>query len=200
MARTKKNNNTSRKRVATIADVKQIIRGQAEIKRYVLLSTGNSNTTTGNVINLSNGIVQGDDITNRAGDQIRMIRHQLHVRGSAITVNQTFRFIWFKDNTNRGTTPSVIELLNSASYFAQYNPVTLQQSRFTILGDLSLDCSINGESIKSKMLNRKGKLVSYNGATAVAGSNGPGAVFVLVIGDSLTGLYDIAYEAHYTDL
>lgn len=191
---------TSNSRKATIADVKSIVRGLAETKRYVQLSNANSNTTAGTVLNLSNGIVQGDDINQRSGDQIRMARHQLHVRASAITVNQTFRFIWFKDNTNRGTTPAVLEVLNTANYFSQYNTVNLQQHRFTILQDLSLDCSINGESIKSKMLSKKGKLVSYNGATAVAASNGPGATFLLVIGDSLTGLFDVAYEVHYTDL
>lgn len=186
--------------MATISEVKQIIRGRAEIKRYVQVSNTNANATAGTIQNLSNGIVQGDDLNQRAGDQIRMVKHILHVRGSAITVSQTFRFIWFKDNTNRGTTPTVLEVLNTANYMSQYAPAPLQQARFSILADFMLNCNLSGESIKSRKVSLPGKLVSYNGATAVAASNGPGAVFLLVIGDSITGLYDFSYEVHYTDL
>lgn len=188
------------KRVATVGDVKRIIRGQAEIKRYVAVSVTNGNTTAGSITNLSNGIVQGDDLTQRAGDQIRMVKHILSVRATAITVSQTFRFIWIKDNTNRGTVPTVLEVLSNVNFMAPYAPAPLQQSRFSILADFKLNCSLTGESIKSRTLKLPGKLVSYNGATAVAASNGPGATFLLVIGDSNTGLWDFSYEAHYTDL
>lgn len=187
-------------KLVTASDVRNIIRSQAEKKRFVVVSVTNGNTTAGSVTNLSNGIIQGDDLTQRAGDQIRMVRHILAVRATAITVSQTFRFIWLKDNTNRGTVPTVLEVLSNVNFMAPYQPAPLQQSRFTILADFKLNCSLTGESIKSRELSLPGKLVSYNGATAVAASNGPGAVFLLVIGDSNTGLWDFSYEAHYTDL
>lgn len=170
-----------------------------EHKRFAVLANTNSNATAGNVINLTNGIIQGDDITQRSGDQIRIKSHRLVVRASAITVNQTFRFVWFRDNMNRGTTPGVTEVLNTANFMSQLNPAPLQQKRFTILADFQLDCNVAGEAIKSKVINQPGNLVFYNGATAVAASNGPGAIFLLEIGDSLTGLYDLAYEPIYTD-
>ena len=189
-----------RNKYTTASDVRNILRGNAELKRFVLLSTTNSNTTTGTVINLTNGIIQGDDLNQRSGDQVKVQKHTLHVKASAITVNQSFRFILFKDNMNRGTTPGVAEILNTANYLSQYNTVTKQQNRFTILRDFMLDCNVAGESIKSRVVNAKGHRVSYNGATAVAASNGPGAIFLLVIGDSLTGQYDLSYESVYLDL
>lgn len=180
-------------------DVAQMIMARQELKRFPLVNTANTNATAGVVQNLTNGIIQGDDISQRTGDQIRIVKHTLRVRATAITVSQTFRFIWFKDNTNRGSTPTVLEVLNTASHMSQYNPISLQQKRFTIFNDFVLNCSLTGESIKERVITRKGHVVNYNGATAVAASNGPHANFLLVIGDSLTGLYDIGYEAVYTD-
>lgn len=190
----------TKSRLATVSDVKRILRDQAELKRYVLVSVTNGNTTAGSVTNLSNGIIQGDDLTQRAGDQIRAVRHILSVRATAITVSQTFRFILFKDNNNRGTVPTVLEVLSNVNFMSPYAPAPLQQHRITILKDFKLNCSLTGESIKSRTLTLPGNLVSYNGATAVAASNGPGALFLLVIGDSNVGLWDFSYEAHYTDI
>lgn len=179
--------------------VQRAVVRQFELKRFALISTANANATAGSVVNLTNGIIQGDDIVQRSGDQIRIRTHKLTVRASAVAASQTFRFIWFRDNMNRGTTPTVLELLNTASFMSQYNPVSLQQKRFTIIRDVTLDCSLAGEAIKSKSLTSPGTLVNYNGATAVAASNGPGAIFLLEIGDAITGLYDLSYEPVYTD-
>jgi hypothetical protein len=200
-----KNNNmrrrTKRNTVngTTKQQVKAMMLSRVELKRFPLISNTNTNATAGIVNNLTNGIIQGDDINQRSGDQVRIFKHTLRVRATAITVSQTFRFIWFKDNTNRGTTPTVTEVLNSANHMSQYNPAPMQQHRFTILKDFVLNCSLTGESIKERIVTLPGHLVNYNGQTAVAGANGPGAVFLLVIGDSLVGLYDFAYEAVYTD-
>jgi hypothetical protein len=179
--------------------MQRMVMYQLERKRFALVSTTNTNATAGIVNNLTNGIVQGDDINQRSGDQIRIVSHELKVRASAVTVSQTFRFIWFRDNMNRGTTPTVTEVLNTANFMSQYSPAPLQQKRFTILRDFSLNCNLTGESIKSRTITLPGANVFYNGATAVAGSNGPGALFLLTIGDSLTGLFDFSYEPVYTD-
>lgn len=201
MSKRQKRTTTSRSvRSLTTKDVRNIIRGVSEVKRFTLVNTLNLNATAGTVLNLSNGIIQGDDVSQRAGDKIRMTKQMLRVRASAITVSQTFRFIWFKDNTNRGTTPGVTEVLNSANFMAQYNPVTMLQHRFTILKDMVLDCNLSGESIKHLVVQHGGTSCFYNGATAVAASNGPGAIFLLVIGDAITGTWDVGYEAHYLDL
>lgn len=195
-----KRNNAKRIKYTTASDVRNIIIGNAELKRFVSISSGNSNSTAGVVNNLTNAIVQGDDLNMRTGDQLKVQKHTLHVKTSAITVNQSFRFILFKDNTNRGSTPTVTEVLNTANYLSQYSPVTKQQHRFTILHDFMLNCNVAGESIKSRVVTSKGHRVNYNGSTAVAASNGPGAIFVLCIGDSLTGQFDFSYECVYLDL
>lgn len=187
------------KRVNVARSVRRALDKFVEKKRFALISNTNGNTTAGVVNNLTNGIVQGDDINQRSGDQVRIKTHRLHIRASAITVSQTFRFLLVRDNMNRGTTPTVLEVLNTANFMSQYNPTSLQQKRFTIMRDVSLDCSLTGESIKHVTFELPGSLVSYNGATAVAASNGPGAIFLLEIGDSLTGLYDFSYEPIYTD-
>jgi hypothetical protein len=155
----------------------------------------------GNVINLSNGIIQGDDINQRTGGKIKCTKQILRVRFSAVVASQSVRFIFFKDNTNRGTTPAVTEVLNSASVMSQYNPTVMLQHRFTILADITLNGNLNGEAIKERVVTSKAKYpIYYDATTAIAAANGPGATFVLVIGETASGLYDVAYEAHYLDL
>lgn len=178
---------------------RRVVNRVLEKKRFALVSTTNTNATAGVVNNLTNGIVQGDDINQRSGDVIRIVNHTLKIRASAVTVSQTFRFIWFRDNMNRGTTPTVVEVLNTANFMSQYAPAPLQQKRFTIIKDVFLNCNLAGESIKSRSFTLPGTEVFYNGATSVAASNGPGALFLLTIGDSITGLFDFSYEPVYTD-
>lgn len=195
MTKTIKINRMSRKRKRLSSPYGAIF----ERKRFALVSTNNTATTAGIVNNLTNGIVGGDDISQRSGDQIHILSHTYTVRSSAITVNQSFRHILFRDNMNRGTTPTVLEVLNTANFMSQYNPTSLQQKRFTILADFMLDCNVAGESIKSRTIRLPGQVVFYNGQTAVASANGPGAIFALEIGDSLTGLYDFSYEPIFVD-
>lgn len=177
-----------------------MLASQVELKRFVLLSTANVPAAAGTVINLSNGIVQGDDGNNRSGNLINVKRQILRVRFSAVAASQTVRFIFFKDNNNRGTTPAVLELLQSASLMSQFNTTVSLQHRFSILHDISISGNLNGESIKERVINNKRTYpIYYDASTAVAAANGPGATFVLVIGETASGLYDIAYEVHYGD-
>lgn len=187
-------------KVVTLRDVKNLIASTAEIKRFVNLSSGNSSTTVGTVINLTNGIIQGDDINQRTGQQIKILKNTLHFRATALLTSQSFRLIVFKDNDNRGTTPAVTEVLNSANFMAMYNPTPLQQGRFKIFKDVTLDCNLNGEAIKHIYFSWKGVTCFYNGATAVAASNGPGALFYLMIGEAGSGLFDHSFECKYLDM
>lgn len=187
-------------RVNIARTVKEVIESTAENKRLVFLDNTNIVSNTGTVVNISNNIVQGDNFSDRTGDQIRALHQTLYVRGTAITDNQSIRFIWFKDNTNRGTTPAVTEVLDTASVTSQYNGVTMQQRRFTIYHDLTLDLSLNGEIIKhaERVVNRR-QQIFYNGAAAVASANGPGATFVLVIGSHATGQWDASAMIRFLD-
>ncbi|UTQ50799.1 MAG: 21.8 kDa coat protein [Tomato albetovirus 1] len=185
----------------TAKEVRAIVAGMAETKRFALANTANVPAAAGTVINLTNGVIQGDNVNERSGDKIKLTKQILRVRFSAVVASQTVRFILFKDNTNRGTTPAVTELLNSASLMSQYNPTTMVQQRFTVLADVSLNGNLNGEAIKERVISRNSKYsVYYSGGTAIATANGPGATFVLVIGETASGLFDIGYEVHYLDL
>ncbi|AAA69584.1 coat protein [Satellite tobacco necrosis virus 2] len=190
---------SNRKSVAS--QVRSIVESMAEQKRFAFLTNTNTVTTAGTVINLSNNIVQGDDLVNRTGDQIKTIHQTLLTRCTGITNSQSFRFIWFRDNTNRGTTPAVTEVLDSASITSQYNPTTFQQKRFTVFQDFMLDTSIVGRVIVHRTaVDKKRRAIFYNGAASVAASNGPGATFVLVIGSHATGQYDVTAEIVYLDM
>lgn len=163
-------------------------------------NVGIASTTVGTVVNLTNGIVQGDDVSQRSGDKIKLVTNKFHFRSTALLTSQSFRVIIFRDNMNRGTTPAVTEVLNSANFMVMYNPVTMLQGRFKIVKDVTLDCNVNGEAIKHFYLTWKGAPCFYNGATAGAASNGPGALFFLMIGEAGSGLFDYSYEAQYLDV
>ncbi len=181
-------------------EIRQVLENTAEVKRLQFIDNTNTISNTGTVVNISNNIVQGDDISTRTGNQVRALRQWLYVRFTAITDSQSARIIWFKDNTNRGTTPAVTELLQSATITSPYAPASMQQHRFTIFKDFTLNCSLNGELIKSaEYMHNKRHMIYYNGAAAVASANGPGATFILIIGNVSTGQWDAGAEIQYLD-
>lgn len=181
--------------------VRRAIVQRAEKKVGVTGNTTVGITTAGTVINLSNNIVQGDDFFQRTGDKIFIQKVLLKMRGVALVGSQTIRFIFLSDRFNQGTTPAVGDILQAANFIATYNQLTVvQQKRFVIHGDWSLDCNFAGEAIKSitKTYGEMGSIF-YNGSTAVAASNGKGSQFLLVIGSAATGTYDFNWEGTFTD-
>lgn len=195
-----KQNKMARRRIPNRRNIRRTIIAMAEQKTRSLINTGNAITTAGTVINLSNNIVQGDDTINRNGNLITIVSDTLEFRCQAVATSQSFRAIWFRDNLNKGSTPTVTELLESASFMARYNPTTLLQRRFTIFRDVALDCSIAGKDIQTAVMKRgNSDRVFYNGATAVAASNGNGATFLLVIGSAATGSFDFSDQIRFVD-
>jgi hypothetical protein len=153
------------------------------------------------MINLTNNVAQGDNFADRTGDKITLVHTLMKTRFTAVGLSQTARFILFSDRFNQGTTPAITDVLQNNNFLAGYNqPIVVQQRRMVIHRDWTIDCNIAGEAIKSHSftLGRTGD-VYYNGTTAVAASNGRGAMFLLVIGSLSTGLYDLMIESQYTD-
>lgn len=188
-------------RKVTASQVKSILEGIAEKKVLSVAQTTQTISSSGTVINLTNSIVEGDDIYNRSGTKVKILSQLIRFRFSAVSTNQSARFLLVKDNINTGTTPTVIDILPTASWQSHYSDVrTIQQNRFTILHDETLDVSINGEAVKSvyKRFTRKYP-VFYNGATAVSSSNGKGATFLVVIGSSSTGIFDYDWQGVFND-
>lgn len=169
-----------------------------------VFSTQAANTTiasTGVVINLSNGIVEGDDINMRSGTRITIMKQTLRFNFQAAVTTQSARVILFADMMNTGTTPTISDVIPTAGYLSHYSDVReIQQKRYVILWDTIIDCSLTGNTTltKKKVVNRPCQ-VSYNGTTAVAASNGKGTVCLLVIGSASTGDFDYDWQAVYND-
>jgi hypothetical protein len=173
----------------------------AEKKVYSTQAANTTIASTGTVINLSNGIVEGDDINMRSGTTLTVTKQTLRFNFQASVATQSARVILFRDMMNTGTTPSISEVLPTSGYLSHYSDVReIQQRRYQILWDTVFDCSLTGNTTttKLKVVNRPCR-VMYNGTTAVAASNGKGAIFLLVIGSASTGDFDYDWQAVYND-
>jgi hypothetical protein len=179
-------------------------RALLRVAEHKAFSTSVLNTTiasTGTVINLTNGIIEGDDVNQRSGTTLTVIKQHLRFNFEASVTTQSARFILFRDTMNTGTTPTVAEVLPATTFISQYSDVReIQQKRYDIMMDTVLDCSIAGEATKTRMKSFTKKCkVYYNGTTAIAAANGKGAIFLLVIGSASTGTFDYNWQAVYND-
>lgn len=176
---------------------------QQQIERKVLVSsiTAALPSTSGTIHQLTNFIVQGDNFNQRAGDKITCADHTLKINATAITNSTSIRYILFQDQQNNGTTPVVTDVLDTADYLAGYSQLAvLQQRRFRILHDSTLDVNIAGEALKTREYKLpKSGVTWFNGATAVAASNGKGALFMLIIASAAAGTSDYTWTYRYYD-
>lgn len=192
----------SKKRQSVQSMIQKALNRRSEVKSILVSQAPLAVSALGTVSNMTSNIGQGDDINQRNGDTILSQGYTLNFRFRAITTDQTVRFILFRDNFNLGTTPGVGDVLATALYRAEYNPLfVVQQKRFTILLDTFLDSNINGETLKTttKRIPSSGKIF-YNGAAVAGASNGRGAIFLLVIGDASTGLHEYTLQIRYMDV
>jgi len=198
-------NNKSQKRSVNTSQVQAIVRrtlaSVQERKAYSTQVTGATISSTGAIVALTNGIVEGDDINMRNGTTIyikRMhFRHAFNVNSS----DQSARFIIFRDKMNTGTLPTVAQILPTTGYLSHYSDTRMiQQKRYSILYDKTVDVSVTGPSRVSdkQEINFQGK-VMYNGTTTGAGNDGKGAIYLCVIGSLNNGIYDYDWQCEYTD-
>jgi len=185
---------------STLAIVKSYMSNTLERKVYSTSVTGTAITTAGVVIPISNGIIEGDDIANRQGTVINLVRARMLFRADA-TASSSVRFVLFRDMHNLQGFPTTSTLLPTGTWISQYSDVReMQQHRFKIIKDLTMDLCIAGQDVITKQFDipLKGK-VMFNGATAVVGSEGPGAVYLLVIGSAVSSSYDYTVQLIFTD-
>lgn len=196
MALPKRNRNTS-----LAAMVAKIIDKRVEHKSITATAVGTSIVLAGAVVVLTNPIVEGDEVNNRTGTMIRLSRIRVLYRGTSVTTSSSVRFILFRDMFNAGTTPAASDVLPAGNWISHYSDVRqIQQKRYHIIHDVTMDLPIAGENVKTLVfdLPLTGK-VFYNGATAVASSNGKGALCLLVIGNATSTAYDYDTQLVYTD-
>lgn len=186
--------------------VRDVLLSQQELKRANTNPGNTVWTTAGAITQISQQIVQGDSIQGRSGDTISP--KELTVNLAMVSIGHAYlgRVIIFQDMLNVGIDPTVAQVLDTASYIATYQPDTAQQHRFKILYDHTFSCDfISGvvtttsRMFKEFKFKLKGK-IRYNGATNVAASNGPGALYILFISDIASTNVTTEYYNYYTQL
>lgn len=199
MAPTRK---TSHSKAKMGLEIARAFKNRLEVKSVLISQAPTVISAPGIVQNISSNVAQGDDRNQRNGDTIISAGGTLNFRFRAVATDQTARFIVVRDNFNQGAGIAVTDVLESPLYRSEYNALTvLQQKRFTILLDQFVDSNLNGETLKTKTskITPHGK-VYYNGAAAVGASNGRGAIFLIIIGDAATGLYEFTYQFKWNDM
>jgi hypothetical protein len=183
-------------------EIAKAFKNRLEVKSILVSQSPTLISSTGTSNNITSTIAQGDDRNQRNGDTILSAGGILNFRFRAITTDQTARFLVVRDNFNQGAGIAVTDVLESPLYRSEYNALTvLQQKRFTILLDKMVDSNLNGETLKtiSCKIPPSGKIY-YNGAASAGTSNGRGALFLIVIGDATTGLYEYTFQVKWNDM
>jgi len=192
----------SRRNTPNMAAIaRNVLASQIENKVSSISAIGTAIVTTGNMINVTNNIIQGDDISQRSGTAIKLKRFRLLFRGTASATSASVRFILLRDMFNQGTTPAVSNILPATNWISQYADTReMQQHRFKIITDVMMDLNIAGENVITRQYDIPVKgTVYYNGPAAVSTDNGQGAVFLLVIGNSVLTAYDYTVQTVFTD-
>jgi hypothetical protein len=200
--KTRARRGAARNTPSVASTVKLVIAEMAEKKVYIQSAVATSVVTTGTVINVSNNILEGDELNQRTGQVIRLKRLRFLFRGTAVTTSASVRFVLLRDMLNTGTTPAVTDFLSSNNWISAYRDNRqIQQNQFKVIKDLTMDLNIAGENILTKQYDMMVKgVINYNGPSATASANGPGSLFLLVIGNSITTAYDYTIQVVYTDL
>jgi hypothetical protein len=201
MKNNKVSKNTNNGDYVTKTQVKQLLLSVTEPKVYSSQFSGANTTTTGFTFNLTNGIVQGDDVNMRSGTKIEVRAIRLALRGVSVAADATIRFVLYSDMFNIGTFPTTSQVLPTSGIMSHYSDVReIQQHRFRILHDETMDLSRNGPSVKTTVTNISRKFpIYYNGTTTGAASEGKGAISLLVIASTATEVYDYDFQVVYND-
>jgi hypothetical protein len=182
--------------------IKSMLNSRVELKRSVVAFTGLTTSTAGSITPITQGIVQGDTVSTRDGNQLLVmrlvVRHNL-VINTGVQCSQ--RVIIFWDNQANAAQPVVTDVLDSASFITGFNIPNAQSNRFHILHDEFIVTSLNGansgvDHVWTFPLHHK---VTYTGTTNVATANGKGAMYILYIADNANALFGTSLEVSFTD-
>lgn len=196
----------NRSKMVSESRVRQMIKSTrdavAEVKSYDVFSLNQIAATAGSVWNLSQGIVVGDDYQQRDGRQIYAKDIELHMNAVTGLLSGSHRFILFQDRMANGVVPVVTDVLSTAQWLSEYNQIlVVQEKRFKILHDVTLDISTTGEQIKSAHFGTKRMLhpINYLLDTDVIGANGRNAIYLIVIGSNTGATYSWSYQLRFLD-
>lgn len=204
-----------RRRKTTVAKVKAIVRREirsAEPVHYIdEYSTGTEVSSTMQFVDLSDAISQGDTVTSRQGDTIRvhkMVGRLALLRDSTATVSPFFARImlikWWPDSASDA--PNIAtEILEDSSNAGQQSPYVLdlaQRKKFKVLKDWSFTLGDADHpalpdsrqfSFSFRLPERLGR-VDYNPAA----NTGKGKFYLLTYANQAPGTEDGTLRYHIT--
>lgn len=179
------------KRALARNPVKQMVRSMIAQRlehKLANAATAGIMVLAGAVFPITQSIIEGDGIDQRAGRVIRLEHIQWRFRRTVNTLTNltsSVRAILVMDTMNQGVAPVVADIISGGSTTSYYNLVNLQQRRFRILHDTHESLCSGGNNHKKCStydipLNTE---VHYGAATNVAAANSRNAVFLLLITD-----------------
>lgn len=146
------------------------------------------------------GIAEGDDISNRNGRSIKsqslFVKMRLVINASA--TGTCIRHIIVMDKHNQGATPTVTDILQTASVESSLN-ISTQQNRWHILSDEVISLTTSGGNTKYvERFYPWHAHIKYGGTTANVSDARFGAIFMLQISSEAintpTSVYNIRYR------
>lgn len=172
--------------------VKSLI--NVEYKTHDFTSSGTNITSSGTILYLT-GVDQGDDDETRDGNTIKLTRllGRAKVTQHASATTSTVRIILFKDKSSSGSTPTVAQVLKSAT---PISPLNLDyRKRFVILSDkLFTFDSIRGRIRTIKWFKKMQNQIVYSGSGTTTASLMSNGLFMLIISDEGTNYPVIGYD------
>jgi len=165
--------------------VKQLISKEEELKAKD--SSVLSSVDAGGVISKFLVPPQGDGVSDRNGDAIKLkrLRVRLHLIGADST--NVIRAIIFRWNNNDGTTVPVIgDVLQTLSTASQYQYTSDRQNEFHIVADKTFTFSLNGTNAKDWIIAYYGRKLGKKSLTFNAAlTTGTDMLYLLLLSDSV---------------
>lgn len=178
-----------------------------EKKFYDVTATG-TQSSTATVVNLSN-IAEGNDYNQRDGNSILLqsIQGRFILQMNAAATQTLFRCIIFQDMDQRGTDPTVSDILETTSNPGYFTSPLLHyvNRRFKIHRDWSFVLDSAKATTKEWRLYKpffNGKNhIKYQSTAGADGSNWEGALYMMVFSSEATNLPTFTYNVRlrYTD-
>ena len=186
--------------------VRQMIRGALvsvqETKVRNTLLTGQTAAIAGTVWAITQGIVQGDTISQRSGSVIVVKKLGVSLNAFITTVTAALRVIVVSDTHANSAIPTVSDVLDSASYLAGRNGINIQNKRFNFLYDRrhSMCAGGSNQQLSLELDFPLRTRVAYTGTTDVAAANGTNSFYFIILADTAALVtYSFNFHMQYTD-
>lgn len=156
-------------------EIKDILNSTREVK-YQNTTQGGTLSTTATNIEITQNIAQGDNVNMRSGDVIfvQELELWLQISMNVSATTDHVRFLVIIDKLNTGTSPAILDVLDTVVPESAYNTYSVSSNRHRILLDEVMPMSIAGDS---RAINRKWKFnlkdlkVAFTTSSASWGKN-----------------------------